>query len=161
MFYEQGGQLWEAESTNGTSFTARGVVLSPAPATAQTDAGEKATFDTMAVGDPFVTTRITAAGRLQFRVLYTGLGVDGFSIGFASRYGTEGPLVRNAAPVFSSANGDSAPALFEWIDPAAKTQAISMLYDTEPTKGGYPAIAVAVAPVTSMLGAPMDFPAGP
>lgn len=161
MFYELGGQIWEAESPNGTAFTTRGVVLSPAPATAQTDAGEKATFDTMAVGDPFVTTRTTPAGRLQFRVLYTGLGVDGFSIGFAARYGTDGPLVRNAAPVFLSANGDSAPGLFELVDPAARTQNISFLYDTEATKGGYPGIAVAVAPVTSMLGAAKDFPDGP
>lgn len=161
MFYERGGQIWEAESVNGTQFTDRGIVLGPSPAPATLDPGEKPPFDALAVGAPCVSIRTTVAARVQFRVLYTGLGADGLAIGFAARYGMDGPLVRNHAPVYSSPSGDASPALFEWTDPSARTQAISMLYDTQTTRVGYPAIAAAVAPVGAKLGEPAEFPDAP
>lgn len=163
MLYELGGRLWEAESEDGAAFAPRGVVLepSPAPPPGSLEPGEKPPFDTLAVGDPCVSLRTTAAGRLQFRVLYTGTGADGRAIGFAARYGTEGPLARNRAPVFSTSAGDSSPALFEWTDGAQPQSLLSMLYDTEPTKQGYPAIAAALAPVGVTLQGPGDFPDAP
>jgi hypothetical protein len=92
------------------------------------------------------------------------VGLEGSAVGFAARYGTEGPLSRNRVPVFSTANNDRSPALFEWTDPAARTQAISILYDTQTKTVGatsYPAIAAAVAPVSAKLTMPAEFPESP
>lgn len=164
MLFEKDGVIREAKSADGIAWTEMGVVLGPS--SPQGDAGVRP-FDTVAVGDPCIALRTTPAGRLHFRVLYTGFTRDDTgnlapAIGFAARYGTEGPLVRNPSPVFTSAAGDSAPALFEWIDPTAKTRALSLLYDTEPQKGGgYPAVAAAVAPVDAMLPEPAGFPSSP
>ena len=161
LFYEHGQRIHESIAMT-PSFTTGAIVLDASPPlTRALDPGEKPPFDAMGVKDPCVSLRTTAVGRLQFRVLYTGIAADGSSaIGFASRYGLEGVLSRNASPVFSSANNDSAPAIFEYIDPAAHTQAITILYAAE-GKAGYPAIGAAVAPVNAVLGMPQDFPTSP
>jgi hypothetical protein len=159
LFYEIGRQIFESTSASGTMFGAGTFVLGASPPlTRALEPGEKPPFDAVGVGDPCASLRTTSAGRTQLRLLYTGVAADGTTaIGFAARYGNQGALARNASPVFSSANGDVAPAIFEWIDPSAKTEAITMLYAAE-GKAGYSAIGAAVAPVSAVLGMPQDFP---
>jgi hypothetical protein len=94
------------------------------------------------------------------RVLYTRYGDDagGSSIGFAARYGDEGPLEAEPSPVYAALAHESAPALFEWSQG-------SMLYisqDRSATGGAiYPAIAAALAPAHATLPAPSAYADGP
>jgi hypothetical protein len=107
---------------------------------------------------------MTAAGRIQVRVLYTGLdGAPGSSmtrasaIGFAARYGDSGPLVRQTTPVLSLGRHEAAPALFEWAGN-------SMLYvqmDETSIMPPYPAIGAAFAPAQLTLSAPSSYAASP
>lgn len=169
MLYAKDGAIWEATSADGARFATvpGGPVLAAAPppdhALVQ---GEKPPFDGLAVDDPCAAARVTVAGRVQFRVLYTGWSVDPdtkqpvSAIGFAARWGTTGPLTRNASPVLAIGKGERAPALFEWTDASQKTQALSMLY-VQMDHMDYPSIGGAVAPVDAKLADPSDFPAAP
>lgn len=173
MLYAMDGALWEATSADGARFAAvkGGPVLAAAPPPSRALLpGEKPPFDGLAVDDPCVSLRTTIAGRVQFRVLYTGLAIDPetkqivSSIGFAARWGLEGPLARNATPVLAIGKGERAPALFEWTDPSQKTQDLSMLYvqlDKPDMGSTYPSIGAAIAPVDVKLADPSDFPEGP
>lgn len=92
--------------------------------------GEKPPFDERAVGDPCVALRTTPAGRPHVRVLYTGTSLAGTTaIGFAARYGHEGPLVRQVIPIYAAKGKERAPAL---LDLGAK----GYLYVTEPRTDG-------------------------
>jgi hypothetical protein len=110
MFYGAGPSIGEAMSADGKSWTrvATGPVLAP---------GEG--FDAGQVDDPLVLPRVTPAGRLQVRVLYTGYDAPpgapsrSSAIGFAARYEDSGPLSRQAAPVYGGSKHEAAPAIFE------------------------------------------------
>lgn len=174
MLFAWGASIAEAASTDGITWVrvdadpstpAIDPVLSPStPVSPESLApGEKPPFDTGQVTDPVLLPRVTAAGRLQIRVLYTGYdtppgtAVRQSAIGFAARYGDEGSLQRNALPVLSLGKHERGPAFFEWDGGA-------MLYVAIDTVDGtltYPAIAAAFAPPTMTLDMPSSFADGP
>jgi len=119
MVYAAGGDLGEAESTDGLAFMRLGdaPIFGPsvAPDPATLAPGQKPPFDDGRVGDPCVLPHVTPAGRLHIRVLYTGTDVAGVtSIGLAARYGDTGPLSRQMQPVYAIGKGEKSPAFFEW-----------------------------------------------
>jgi hypothetical protein len=166
MLYAAGNAIGEAESTDGVRWARLGQdpIFAPSPAVppASLLPGEKPPFDTDAVGDPVLAPRVTPAGRLHIRVLYTGRAGAASAIGFAARYGDTGPLVRNPLPVFSVDKHEAAPALFEWSEDG---HARSMLYVQQDKQGDgttlYPALSAALAPATETLPAPERFAAEP
>jgi hypothetical protein len=163
MMYAAGGYIGEAESEDGVTFRRIGVdpVFGPsAPVDPSTLAiGEKPPFDTNGVFDPCVLPRVTPAGRLQVRVLYTGLDASGAtSIGFAARYGDQGPLVRQVQAVYAVGKREAAPALFEWSGGAL----LYVSQDREPTPDTHSiAIAAAYAPANRRLPAATTFADSP
>jgi hypothetical protein len=141
MFFTTAAGIEEARSTDlGLTWTRiPGVVL------AASRVG--GAFDAVAVGDPVAATRNTPAGRFHVRVLYTGTGEAGATaIGFAARYGEDGPLTRNAQPAFATG--------------AQPAYAPPFLYVTQ-MRLTYPAIAGALEPLDATLRAPADFPPSP
>ena len=139
LFYAAGGFLGEAVSPPGAPprFTRTDPVpatpgldpvLSPSPPVEPSSLapGEKPPFDESGLGDPCVVPRLTPAGRVHIRVLYTGLGAGGkTAIGFAARYGHSGPLARQATPVYAAKGKERSPALLDLGERA-------FLYFTEP-----------------------------
>jgi hypothetical protein len=90
--------------------------------------GEKPPFDELAVDDPCVSARESPAGRTVVRVLYTGSSTGSTratAIGFAARFGHEGPFEKQSLPVYAAKSTERAPAL---LDLGAR----SYLYFTEP-----------------------------
>jgi hypothetical protein len=156
MFYGAGRSIGEATSADGESWTrvGDGPVLAPGDG-----------FDAGQVDDPVVLPRVTPAGRLQVRVLYTGYDAPpgatsrNAAVGFAARYGDTGPLSRQAAPVYGGSKHEAAPAVFE--------SAIgSILYVQEDEtsldpSSPYVAIAAAFAPEGGRLPAPGAFATSP
>src|SRR6185503_17552549 len=110
MMFAQAGAIWEATSTDGAVFARAG----SEPVLAAGPPDETPAFDTLGVADPMLAPRTTAAGRLQVRVLYTGVaageGGTVSSIGFAARYGASGPLVRAPSPVYAIGKNERAPS---------------------------------------------------
>jgi predicted GH43/DUF377 family glycosyl hydrolase len=152
MLFAHAGAIFEARSADGTSFEA-----DPAPVlTAGT------TFDALGVADPYLFPRVTAANRLQFRVLYTGPapGDDASvttSILFAARYADSGPFTRATTPAYAVGKNERAPTVLEW-------DAGSFLYvdqDQSAQSTTYRAIACGVAPTSITLSPPSDFPDSP
>src|SRR5699024_2677604 len=83
----------DAEIQEAVDGVVKGVVYAKAPIPAVLEKNEKPPFDDASVGDPFIVTRTTPAGRFVVQVLYTGHALDGSTaIGLAARYGDEGPL---------------------------------------------------------------------
>jgi hypothetical protein len=120
---------------------------------------EKPPFDTGRVGDPCAAVRTTPAGRLHIRVLYTGADTAGVTaIGLAGRYGDRGPLMRQAAPVYSVGAKEAAPALLELPSGSYLYVQQDRRVDEKLT---YTAIAAAFSPVSVKLPAPAPFPDGP
>lgn len=170
LLYASGRAIGEAVTTDGVRFTRRDAdastpaidpVLGPGAPAAPGSLlpNEKPPFDTASVGDPCASVRITPAGRLHVRVLYTGRDEAGASaIGFAARYGDEGPLVRNRAPVYSVGQKEIAPAYVEVTGGA-------FLYVQQERRVNdtlfYNAIAAAFAPGTVKLPAPASYPDAP
>lgn len=161
MLYVAGAAIGEAESDDGIAWRRLGdrPVLGPAPPPGSPLPGDKPPFDAAAVGDPCAVTRITPAGRLHVRVLYTGTGAAGATaIGLAARYGADGALERQAAPVYAVGQGERAPALLD-------LGATSFLYVEQLRRVGsrppYAAIAAAIAPATVTLAPPGGAPAEP
>jgi hypothetical protein len=175
MLYGAGTSIGEADSDDGGMTWHRvdgdpttpvmDPVLGPGPPAAPgtLEDGEPPPFDTGQVDDPCLLPRMTAAGRIQVRVLYTGLdgppGMTGRSsaIGFAARYGDSGPLTRQSAPVLSLGRHEAAPALFEW-------SGNSMLYvtmDETSVMPAYPAIGAAFAPAQLTLPPPAAYASSP
>jgi hypothetical protein len=163
MVYAAGGELGEAESADGLTFTRLGdaPIFGPsvAPDPATLAPGQKPPFDDARVGDPCVAPRVTPAGRLHIRVLYTGTDTAGVtSIGLAARYGDSGPLARQTQPVYAVGKGEKGPALFEWSGG-------SLLYvaqDRAPTSDThYDAIAAAFAPANLRLPAATTYADSP
>jgi hypothetical protein len=152
MFYGAGLSIGEATSADGKSWTR----LGPGPVLAP---GEG--FDAGQVDDPLVLPRVTPAGRLQVRVLYTGYDAPpgatsrASAVGFAARYEDSGPLSRQTAPVYGGSKHEAAPALLE--------SAIgSILYAQQDETSldpasPYAAIAAAFAPESGTLPAPGAF----
>jgi hypothetical protein len=150
MMYAQAGSIYEATSSDGLTWQrAPDAILAPA--------GDA--FDSMAVADPCVFPRMTAAGRLQVRVLYTGYapnegGVTS-AIGFAARYGSVGALTRAPAPVYSVSKNERAPAVFA-------QDSSSLLYVEQDSQDGtHRAIAGAVSPANLTLPSPSPYPPSP
>ena len=166
MLYAAGNAIGEAESADGVRWTRLGnaPIFAPSPPVppASLSPGEKPPFDTDSVGDPVLAPRLTPAGRLHLRVLYTGRAGTSSAIGFAARYGDTGPLVRNTLPVFSVDKHEAGPALFEWVE---EGHTRSMLYVQQDKQGDgasiYPALSAAVAPATDTLSAPERFASEP
>jgi hypothetical protein len=176
MFYGAGGSIGEARSDDGMTWTrvdgdpsteAIDPVLAPRPRVdvASLPPGAAPPFDEASVDDPFVSWRITPAGRLHVRVLYTGYAPavgaarPDSAIGEAARYGDSGALRRGNAPVYAVSLHEAAPALFV-------SGGGSMLYvheddGVQDRAGSYPAIAAAVAPVDVTLPAAAPFPPAP
>ncbi len=153
MVYAAGGYLGEAESEDGLTFRRLGPdpIFGPsiAPDLSTLAPGQKPPFDDARVDDPCVVPRVTPAGRLHVRVLYTGVDAAGVtSIGLAARYGDSGPLSRQTQPVYAIGKAERAPALFEWSGG-------SLLYvsqDRAPAPDThYGAIAAAFAPANLRL----------
>jgi hypothetical protein len=163
MMLAVSGAIFEATSADGVAWQrAAGPILSAS--------GDSSTFDALAVSDPYLSPRTTAANRLQMRVLYTGhaQGDAGevTAIGFAARYGTSGPLVRADGPVFSNGKNESAPSLLDVViaSPDAGTIDGTLLYvEQDQTSNGksYRAIAAGFAPPTAALPTPDPFPSSP
>jgi len=152
MLFARGGSIFEARSADGTSFQ-----VDAAPVLTGANA-----FDALGVADPYLFPRTTEAGRLQFRVLYTGsaTGDDASvttSIGFAARYGDSGPFVKAATPAYAIGKHEQSPSVLEW-------DSGTFLYiDQDQTSQGttYRAIACGVAPASITLAPPSDFPPTP
>lgn len=170
MLYASGSSIGEAESTDGIHFTR----VDPDPSTTVIEpvlgpakpapAGsllpnEKPPFDTARVDDPCASQHTTTAGRLQVRVLYTGVDAAGTTaIGFAARFGESGFLERQATPVYSVGAKESAPALLE----IGNTSFLYVQQDRRvDARLTYGAIAAAVAPGTTHLPPPLSFPDHP
>lgn len=153
MLYAAGGWLGEAESADGLAFTrlADAPVFGPSVAVdpATLAPGQKPPFDDARVDDPCMIPRITPAGRLHIRVLYTGTDAAGVtSIGLAARYGDTGPLARQAQPVYAIGKKERGPALFEWSGGAL----LYVSQDRAPTPDAhYDAIAAAFSPANLRL----------
>jgi len=170
MLYASGASIGEAESSDGVHFrrvdpdpstSAIEPVLGPAaPAAAGSLLpNEKGPFDTGAVGDPCAVLRTTPAGRIHVRVLYTGTDAAGVTaIGLAGRYGDQGPLSRQATPVYSVGAKESAPALLELPGGSYLYVQQDRRVDERLT---YKAIAAAFAPGSVKLPAPAPFPVAP
>lgn len=163
MLVSDGTSIFEAESNDGAAWTrldaepstaAMDPVLGPGIASgAEADAA--APFDVRGVTDPCLAPRVTAAGRLHFRVLYTGIGDGTTAIGYAARFGDQGPLVRAQAPVFSASTTQSAPAFFE-------VGGLSLMYVHDTRKGAaYPALVGALAPAPKTLPPPVAYADSP
>jgi hypothetical protein len=165
MAYSAGASIGEAVSADGVSWAR----FDADPTTPALDPilgpGGSGSFDSAQVSDPLLAPRVTPAGRLHVRVLYTGWdGPPGAAsrssaIGFAARYGASGPLTRAGAPVYTVSLHEAAPALFEWA-------AGSMLYVHEDDgvldrTHPYSAVAAAFAPEEGMLPPVGPFPPGP
>jgi hypothetical protein len=188
MAFAQGDSIYEAASADGLSWQrldadpatpAMDPILAPAPPKTSLAPGEVPPFDTLAVSDPCVLPRLTPAGRLQFRVLYTGLSAGDAAapdsaIGFAARYGDSGPLVRAPGAVYAVGKHERAPALFEWslADPSGSSAGEggvtpvvgSLLYvgqDETSLSASYGSIAAAFAPPTITLPQPIAYPPSP
>ncbi|MFO0741965.1 MAG: hypothetical protein U0270_39070 [Labilithrix sp.] len=145
MLFTTASGLEEARSGDGGATWTRlpGVVLGPSGLVP----GAAEPFDSARVADPVAATRITPAGRFHVRVLYTGTAASGATaIGFAARYGEDGPLTRNPQPAFPSG--------------AQPAYAPPFLYVTQ-TRVSYPAIAAAIEPLDAQLVAPSDYPPSP
>ncbi len=175
MLYGAGDCIGEASSADGLHFTRIDAdpstpmsdpLLCPSttPPPPVADGATPTPTDLGGVDDPVLAPRLTPAGRLQFRVLYTEYSAPATdptrssAIGFAARYGDSGPLVKNAAPVYAVGKNERAPAFFQW-------QTGSMLYvaqDQSSSSGPiYPAIAAAVAPAQQTLPAPDGYATSP
>lgn len=124
MLYSEGSEIKEAESSDGSSLTPLGSVL-------------------MSGRDPCASLRMTPAGRLQLRVLFTAVNEAGqTSIGFASRYGETGPLERNPTPAYEL--GASSPA---FVEVGGRTFLyVQQLRTDAVTNTTFSAIAAAVSP---------------
>jgi hypothetical protein len=164
---DDGGMTWHRIDGDPTTAAMDPVLSpSPAPAAGTLDDAEPPPFDSGQVSGPCLAPRMTAGGRIQVRVLYTGyIGAPGASgsparpsaIGFAARYGDSGPLTPQSSPVFSVGLHENRPALFEWAGN-------SMLYvalDETSMMPAYPAIGAAVAPAGITLPGPMAFAMSP
>jgi hypothetical protein len=163
MLYASGAAIGEAESDDMVHWrrvSAAPILAPSAPVDpASLAPGERGPFDTARVGDPCLLPRVTAAGRLHIRVLYTGTDATGATtIGFAARYGDQGALEKQPAPVYAVGKHEAAPALFTWSGGA-------MLYVTQDRADSsnaiYPAVAAAFAPPTESLGTPTSYADGP
>jgi hypothetical protein len=122
MFYNDGVGVSEAASSDFVTWRFIEPVLRPSL--------QSGAFDALGASDPCVSTRITPAGRFHVRVLYTGRNEAGATaIGFAARYGDDGPLERNPVPAYTTG---SAPAYAEPFLYVAQTNAIAgaVLLDT-------------------------------
>ncbi|HSQ65662.1 MAG TPA: hypothetical protein VLM85_20720 [Polyangiaceae bacterium] len=185
MLFAQGDSIYEAASADGVSWQrldadpttpAMDPVLAPAPPKATLAPGEIPPFDTLRVADPCLLPRVTAAGRLQIRVLYTGFtagdaAAPASAIGFAARYGDTGPLVRGPGAVYAVGKHENAPALFEWslaapdTSPDGGTPLVgSLLYvgqDQTSQGSSYSALAAGLAPPTATLPLPGAYPDSP
>jgi hypothetical protein len=93
------------------------------------------------------------------RVLYAAAAVDGTTaIGFAARFGDDGPLARNPVPVYAVNQGETAPALLDRPGSGA------FLYVQQTRTSGehvYPAVAAGFAPGNVHLPLPDPFPKAP
>jgi len=177
MLYAAGASIGEATSPDGFTWTRvdgdpstplMDPVLGPQAYDAASLAPDASPpFDSGQVGDPCLVQRMTAAGRVQVLVLYTGSEgslVDAAAaatpspsaIGLAGRYGESGPLVRSGSPVYSVNKHERAPTLFDW-------SVGTMLYVTQDSAitPPYPAVAAGIAPATLTLPLPGGFPSGP
>jgi len=164
LLYASGTAIGEAESRDaGLHFTRLGAqpILGPAAPAAPGSLlpHEKPPFDTARVSDPCASIEQTPAGRLHVGVLYTGYDAAGVSaIGYAARFGADGPLDRQPNPVYAVGAKEAAPALLQTGD-------TSYLYVQQDRRVddrlSYTAIAAAYAPGSTHLPTPATYPDRP
>jgi hypothetical protein len=172
MLYGAGDSIGEATSSDGQTWTRieSNPVLSPSPTVDPSTLapGVLPPFDEEGVDHPVMSPQTDLDGRLQVRVLYTGYGPaptdagtspPASGIGLAGRYGTSGPLSRQAAPVYTVGLHEAAPAFFEYSGG-------SLLYVQEDNPSlsvtmPYTAIAAAYAPADGSLPPPLPYPSSP
>jgi hypothetical protein len=173
MLYGAGDSIGEATSSDGQTWTrvASNPVLSPSPTVDPSTLapGVQPPFDEGRVDHPVMSPQTDIDGRLQVRVLYAGYGpapgadagtsLPASAIGLAGRYGTSGPLSRQAVPVYTVGLHEAAPAFFEYSGG-------SLLYVQEDNPAlsetmPYTAIAAAYAPADGSLPPPMAYPSSP
>lgn len=170
MLYAAGTSIGEATSPDGVTWTRSGAdpVLQPSQAVdpSTLPEGVRPPFDEGSVDDPILAPQTTVDGRFQVRVLYTGYreppggaAQRDSAIGLAGRWTTDGPLSKQALPVYTAQLHETAPAFFEYAGG-------SLLYvgedDTslDPTKP-FPGIAAGYAPASDTLPPPLPFPSSP
>lgn len=150
LLYASGVAIGEASSDDGVTFRRAGApILGP-------------TEDAVRVSDPCPSPRVTPAGRVQLRVLYTHEdAAGGSSIRFAARYGDAGALTVQPIAVYAVGQRERAPTFLD--DGAGRT----LLYVEQERRletGAvrlYPGIAGAVAPANVTLAPPAPFPDAP
>ncbi|MCC6216056.1 MAG: hypothetical protein IT376_14415 [Polyangiaceae bacterium] len=145
LFYEAGGRIGEAQSSDGRAFERVGAepVLEPsAPNPAEV------MFDDVWVGDPHAVMATSAEGRRILRVYYAGEAADGTrGIGLGGRFG-EGRLDRAVSTVFSLTRGSRAP--FVLTDGAMALLYVAQRTGTTSAQR-HLAIALGVAPGDAVL----------
>ncbi|HEY1693887.1 MAG TPA: hypothetical protein VGG39_17085 [Polyangiaceae bacterium] len=170
MLYAAGGAIGEATSPDGLTWTRAdgNPILAPSPTVdpSTLGPGETPPFDEGSVDDPVLAPQTTFDGRFQVRVLYTGYleapggtAVRDSAIGVAGRFGTSGPLTRQAAPTYTAKLHERAAAFFEYAGG-------SLLYVGEDdtslsSTSPFPGIAGAYAPATETLPPPSAFADSP
>lgn len=155
LFYASGGHLFEAEGTDGLTFARRGVVLSPSASVDPTTlpSGVRPPFDDAALDDPCVDRTITPAGRVLYRLLFTGRDkAGGSSIGYAGRFGDAGAFEKAAGFVYggklpgglTTNSHANAPAV-------ARFDGFALLFANRDTGESSQRLGIAVSPQTLFL----------
>ena len=136
MLYASGNAIGEATSPDGARFTRLDgdpstpeldpVIVPSAPVDiAALPEGVKPPFDDLAVDDPTIDRALSPAGRLVWRVHYTGLDRrGGAAIGFAGRFGDAGVFERLPGFVFGAKLHARAPTVVRFAS-------FSLLYDDQ------------------------------
>lgn len=142
LFYAANNRIGEARSSDGVLFQRIGTtpLLEPEGGGSADDPP----FDSEAVGEPEAVLARSEEGRTITRVYFTGTASNAKrGIGLAARFGTDGPLVRAVAQVFSSQRDARSPSVVVY-------PVLTLLYLTEKSaaagSGLYPEIALGIAP---------------
>ncbi|MFI5300048.1 MAG: hypothetical protein ACHREM_18330 [Polyangiales bacterium] len=147
MFFASGRAIGEASSADGAHFDR----VDADPSTPEIDpvfvASQPATpmpFDAGSVDDPCVDRVVTPAGRVLYRMLFTGRdGAGGVAVGYAGRYGDAGAFDRAEGPVFGNKVHAHAPAI-------ARFDGYALLYPDQ-DENSEVQIGVAITPTTLRL----------
>jgi hypothetical protein len=147
LFYASGHSIGEASSVDGAHFTrVDGDPSTPEldPVFTPSSRASPLPFDADAVDDPCVDRSTTPAGRVLYRMMFTGRdGAGGVAVGFAGRFGDGGSFDRAGAPVFGTKVHAHAPTI-------ARFDGDALLYPDQDSEGDVQ-IGVAITPTTVRL----------
>ncbi len=109
LFYEAGGAIGEARSSDGLSFERLGDAPVLEPETVEGAPGQ------LSVHGPDAHLALSAEGRPLTQLYYGSEAADGTSvIGYAARFGEAGSLTRAAAPAFTSSRNPRSPCVVDF-----------------------------------------------